>query len=470
MGFLLTTKASKGLNVVWALVMLVLAIMAYLSLADPPNHINDVLENWKETPIYALKTVPKTQSCPFGWETISRVGHWPGSEAGCYCSGSGALRQGACDSSDLSQGCVDVPETAPFDLQSWRGRILCLWRSGTSVFYASAYDDDSEDPCPSKTDVYGNRVNFKVCGSGSGSFCAEASLNCPITSMQLQGPGESTPTGFSYAEYFGDSQVLYYSNDQDSSVLPIIDITITKGQVCFEDPGDENFAGSAEYPLLLESVSKCDYNDTRYVMLDRLSEVDYFADNDFQGVMKLPALGLRSDMYWVLSIRRSIEWLPHCAQGSFSMLDVNYHRDPLPSIVKVQIALLVAVCLLSGYLILPEPLLNCLCYKKSAEDISEFDNPLRALLTFEKLLKVLLVPFTVAAVWIVTFEHNWFLDLTAKCCSDPLTNATFDFVDFATDQTFLLDWAMFCLNIAIVLADSVLGIVVFILRTKENFR
>lgn len=470
MGFLLTSKVSKVLNILWALVMIILAVLAYLSLSSPPNHIQDVLDNWQQPPIYALKTVPKTQSCPFGWETISRVGHWAGSQAGCYCSSTNSLRQGPCADSDLSQNCVDVPETAPFDLQSWRGRIFCLWRGGTAVYYASAYNSDSADPCPSKTDTYGNTVAFRACGKGLGSHCAEEGLSCPVSSMQLQGPGQPTPTGYPFAEYFGDSQVLYYSNDASSSSLPIIDITITRGPVCYEDPGDESFPGTEPYKLLISTPEQCEYNDTRYILLDQIPETEYFQDNDFQGVVNLPGLGLKADKNWVLALRRSIEWLPHCSTGTFSMLDVSAHRDPLPAITRVQIALLVAVCVLCGYLLLPDPLLNCLLYAKSSDDISEFDAPLRGMFTLERLVKLLLLPFTIAAVWIVTYHHNWFLDLTAKCCSDPLTNATFDFVEFATDDTFLMDWAMFCLNVAILLADSVIGITVFILRTKENFR
>jgi len=470
MGFLLASKLSKSLNIAWSLVMIILAILAYLSLSSPPNHLRDLLDNWQQSPIYALKTVPKTQSCPFGWETISRVGHWPGSVAGCYCSSSNSLRQGFCADSDLSQGCVDVPETTPFDLQSWRGRILCLWRGGTAVYYASAYDSNAADHCPSKTDIYGNTVLFRACGSGLGSHCAEEGLSCPVSSMQLQGPGQPTPTGFPFAEYFGESQVLYYSNDDSSPILPIIDITITRGPVCFEDPGDEGFPDTEIYPLLAAAQDLCTYNDSRYIVLDQIAEAEYFKDNDFEGVVDLPGLGLKTDRNWVLAARRSIEWMPHCTQGSFSMLDVNDHRDPLPAITRVQIALLVAVCVLCGYLLLPDPLLNCFCYAKSPDDISEFDAPLRGMFTLERLVKLLLLPFTIAAVWIVTYHHNWFQDLTQKCCSDPLTNASFDFVYFATNDTFLIDWAIFSLNLVILLADSVFGITVFILRTKENFR
>ena len=351
-------------------------------------------------------------------------------------------------------------------MQSWRGRILCVWRGGTSQYYAPLYDSDT-DTCPPSKDIYSDLVTFKRCGSDLSAHCSESGLSCPITRMALQGPGEPTPTGFSFAEYFGDNMVLHYDNDEESKDLPIVDVTITRGPVCYEDPGDE---GYGVYPLALVSKPPCTYNDSRYTVIDQIPETEYFADNDFEGVANLPRLGLSSDRNWTFSVRRSVEWLPQCAYGSFSMVDVNDHNQPIEDVTKVQIALLVAVCVICGYMLIVDPVLSCIIYTKNEEDINEFDRPLANLAVLEKLLKLLLLPFTVAAVWVTTYHHNWFNSLTSRCCSDPLTNATFNFVNFSVHDTFVMDWAMFTLSLFILLADSVFGVTVFILRTKENFR
>lgn len=67
MGLTFESKISKVVNVIFAIVILVTASVAYSSISHPDNHVDNIVDNWKELNIYDIVTVNANESCPIGY-------------------------------------------------------------------------------------------------------------------------------------------------------------------------------------------------------------------------------------------------------------------------------------------------------------------------------------------------------------------------------------------------------------------
>jgi hypothetical protein len=466
------TKWLRFLNLLFSIVVLVLAGNSYTRICTPPNHVNgilsvDIIDNWKRLSIINIATVNGSDSCDFGYEEVTMSTQWPGTNAGCYCKSSSTLTVGSCSSSKLSAGCQTVPATVPFAMNVWRGRKLCVLRAGTAVYWAP---DPNADGCPSKTDMHGNSIDFVKCGVGDIAVCQEASLGCPVNRIKLQLANQPQPSDFSFKAYFGDDFVLYYDKgNSTTSQAPIIDFGISEGTICLQNPGDETSAGKVPYPLLKTVPPGCDYYDTRFEKIDQIDEVTFYNDNDLQNITSLPMLQLNSNNQYYFSWRESILWKTVCQDHYYSMKTLHNNNDPFKYVLALHIVVLVFETVFCAYLVVADPLLLYFCYRKAEEEINEYDQPLYAILIIEKFLKLILVPIVLITCVVVGYYRNWYSNLEARCCSDPVTNACFGFVDYILDDLYSLDWANFSVIVVVLIVDMISGLCLFVSRTKENF-
>ncbi|CAG9319185.1 unnamed protein product [Blepharisma stoltei] len=464
MGISAHTKTLKILDALYAVVILVLSGIAYTSICFPENHINEVIDNWKMLSIYDIVTVNSSQSCPFGYDEINRVAQWPGTNEGCYCSYNGDVIDSPCTSSQTKQGCTAVSSTAPFNMRVWRGRVLCVWRGGTSAYWAPVAGNES---CPSLTDIYDHEVEFIKCATGEFQLCQESSLGCPINKVLLQNSSDPRPDGYSNSLYFGDDLVLYYGiGDEDSTDLPIIDIAITQGNPCFESESGDS---KSYYPLLKETPEECTITDDRFVTIDSLSEESYYQDNDNQDILSLPEFTLEENSLYYLSYRRSILWKKVCQTRYFTREKLHRYDDPLHEVYGLQLALLIVDSIFAFYFIIVGPLLYWWCYRRSEEDLTEFDKPLLTLTILEVFCKILVIPFLLCACVVCGYYRNWYRDLDYRVCSDPLTAAGLKFVDYVLTDPYRLNWAHFGVTLFMLLLQIIVWIMLFVKRTKDNF-
>jgi hypothetical protein len=465
------TKWLRFANLLFGILILILSGTAFTKICSPPNHIQrkfniEILDNWKNLSIYDLKAVSSQESCPFGYEEIAMATQWPGTYQGCYCS-SKPIIQGSCTPDQINQHCLNIAPTISFSMTTWRGQILCILRQGTSAYWAPSPEYTG---CPSKTDIYGNVVEFVQCGIGDKAICQESTIGCPINKIIIQQSSDPAPANYNQMVYFGDNYNLYYYIGNASSTdLPIIDLAISEGMVCLQDPGQEGNT-SKTYYTLLESVPKgCDYYDGRFQILDTLNETEFYYNNNLQNITELPQFTLSPDNMYYLSARTTILWKSVCKGGYYSMETLNNNKDPLKYILNIHISLLVIQSLVAAYLILVDPLLLYFCYKRSEEEINEYDQPLYSILIIEKFLKIIMIPIMLGTCILVGYYRNWFSNLDARCCSDPTTNASFEFVDFILDDLYKIDWANFSIIIVTLIIDLISGLCLFVSRTKENF-
>ena len=409
------------------------------------------------------------ESCPFGYETVTVPTKWPGSNAGCYCAGD--ITKGKCLSSDITKGCIDIPATISFQMNVWRGKILCILRAGTSVYWAPQPDLNASS-CPTKTDIYGNVVNFVMCGTGDYAVCQEESVGCPINRILLVEPKQIGPVDYSGSVDFGDGYQLYYDyGNSTSPYLPIIDFAISEGYVSLQNPGDECGYNPYSYSLLLSPQKECEYVDARYSIIDSQGAISFFKDNNLQNITNLQGFSFyvsQNNTYY-LSMRTSILWKDVCHDHYYSRSTLQNNKDPLAYVLNLHIVVLVVESVFAAYLIIGDPLLLYFCYKKTEEEINEYDQPLYSILIIEKFLKIILVPILLTTCIIVGYFRNWFYNLEARCCSDATTNACFGFVDYILDDLYKLDWANFSVVVVVLIIDMISGLCLFVSRTKENY-
>lgn len=463
------TKWLRFLNILFCVVILVLSGNAFTRICSPPNHIDgkfhiEILDNWKRLSIYDLTATDSTSTCDFGYEEITMSTEWPGTVKGCYCKGTNTLSTGSCSNSE----CTNVESTVPFPMNVWRGRKLCIRRAGTSVYWAPSPDSDG---CSSKEDVHGNTIEFIKCGTGNIAVCQEKTLGCPINRIKMLKAGLPKPDDYTHSTYFGDNYVLYYGyGNSTSTEAPIIDFSISEGLPCLQDPGDEATKDKNYYTLLKKKPSGCDYEDSRFIIIDNMDEVTFYNDNDLQNITSLPKLTLSSSIKYYFSYRTSVLWKDVCHSSTYySMNTLHDNREPFKYVNALHIAVLVIQSIFSFYLVFVDPLLLYYCYKKSEEEINEYDQPIYTILLVEKFLKIIMVPIILTTCIVVGYYRNWFANLEARCCSDPVTNACFGFVDFILDDLYSLDWANFSVIVSVLIVDMISGLCLFVSRTKENY-
>lgn len=466
------TKWLRLWNFLFGIVILILSGSAFTRICSPPDHIFrifhvEVISNWKRLSIYDLHTVSSTDSCPFGYEGITRATEWPGTYEGCFCAATGEVIEGACTTDQTTKGCVLIPATISFSMHVWRGRTLCIKRAGTSVYWAPKPDSST---CPSKKDVHGNTVEFTKCGTGDVAVCQEASIGCPINRIKIQNSTEPSPSGYARYIYFGGGYNLYFDyGNSTSTEAPIIDFGISEGSICLQNAGDEGTKTKSYYSLLKKSPSGCKYTDGRFEVLDQVDEVTFYQNNDLQNIVSLPELDLDPSIIYYFSLRRSILWKEVCHEHYYSMSTLYDNKDPLKYILNLHIALLVVQCIFATYLMIVDPILLYCLYKRSEEEINEYDQPIYSVLVFEKILKLIMIPVLLTVCVIVGYYRNWFYNLEERCCSDPVTNECFGFVDYVLNDLYGLDWANFSVVVVVLIVDMISGLCLFVSRTKENY-
>lgn len=223
----------------------------------------------------------------------------------------------------------------------------------------------------------------------------------------LQNSSVPRPNDYTNSVYFGDDLVMYYGvGDSNSTNLPIIDIGITEGDVCFESIGEEGTKEKEYYPLLKKKPDGCDIVDDRFIALDTLTEDSYLKDNNLQNILDLPEFNLNTNSNYYLSYRPSIIWKNVCQTGYFTRAKINKYDDPLHEVYKLQLALITVDSIFAFYLIIVGPLLYWQFYKKSEEDLTEFDKPLITLSIVETFFKILVIPFLLCACVVCGYYRN----------------------------------------------------------------
>jgi len=186
---------------------------------------------------------------------------------------------------------------------------------------------------------------YKPCGSGDSSheICVLSSNDCPIDGLAINKQskfGNYTPVPLSGGYY------LHFTSN--TSALPIVDFTITEGQVCIFNDEYDKPKGKVIYPLLKTwKYNGCEgrIGDLRYDNATRWSnvisrnELDLYNDNPdlIKKIGLLPGYKI-TDSQYSLYIRPYIDWTLKCQTSKEAdMNKIAEDNNPINTLANVQL-------------------------------------------------------------------------------------------------------------------------------------
>lgn len=139
---------------VFAIIIMIMAIVAYNGLSDKGDAILDFQNNWKLSPIVDIKTSDST--CPEGYSSLLNT-RWPGTDTGCDCThmlwsvfSSKKVYRGYCGSHRRDDGCVNIWSTSSKSLEFLDSYRICGKREGPSYYKLPMPEKTTENTvkCP----------------------------------------------------------------------------------------------------------------------------------------------------------------------------------------------------------------------------------------------------------------------------------------------------------------------------------
>jgi len=227
------------------------------------RHFQWMSASLKADPIMEIQIMDEKSTCPSGFQPL-KLGHWPGTVAGCLCN-NGDLYGSSCSKVNSESCKTDIPSTYPAEMYEWDDSIWCVKRAVHGTDYLRKAE------CPSE---------YKECYPG-GCFKEE----CPITKLEI------ASTGPAANKFNNKDQYLALTRTQGE--LPVIDIQMTFGDIpCFTRDLFNQTLKNFSYPLSADKENQCDKYGLDSHFSTRLASqtaYDSFSQNSFSySVMHLP--------------------------------------------------------------------------------------------------------------------------------------------------------------------------------------
>ena len=213
--------------------VLVFVGVAYVAPLWSQNYLNVVDRTWATKPISDIQLVPALDAdgkpingiqCPPGYELSTSV-MWEGSYKTCDCTGSTnnkdtPLYKGSCSSSQRTDGCKDILEQQPREMDIFNGNLICVERYSEINFYdiSRPMIKKNED----KTETKYCQDKYRICGASTEfELCIQENQPCPSTTFAFDAEGKPTisydkaefmPLVFLNVSEFGSPCINYKDN------------------------------------------------------------------------------------------------------------------------------------------------------------------------------------------------------------------------------------------------------------------
>ena len=260
-----TLSVSGG--IMTAIMILSSLVLAYKLFDGRYFDFNGLIQSWRRDIILDI-TPMKNGLCPTNYtEAISNI--WPGSYEGCDCRKSkfGAEKDvelGACDSTQIMNGCLMSPNTEPRILQKWRNfKPLCIQRGkGINMEIMATNSISGTHNC---------RPGFMLCPPSNSmslegiledyayKMCIPESLKvCPLSGMKVF-DCNSNPNILCYDEKdkidMNGKECLWVSRRCGKGVLTLIDFG--EDGICRLEQDKQISLGHSDPILLKKRRSRC---------------------------------------------------------------------------------------------------------------------------------------------------------------------------------------------------------------------
>ncbi|CAD7935691.1 unnamed protein product [Amoebophrya sp. A25] len=237
-------------STVYALSTMIVAIIAYNSLAEATDEVVGILRNWSLSPIQQVTVVAKTDACPSGYEEAGNSWQirtadiseqlggtgWRGYEglnSGCECFDARQvckttkkkdrngrtytvrecewknwhhkIHLGGCSSEQAKHGCRGVPRKLPrVSLPFFRGKRVCVQRGATMPALDRPLREEGKCPSDLPHDCQE--------GMAARPLCVLTASACPIFGVHMLAPNDAVPTGWTTVTA-SNGQVAYFEGN-----------------------------------------------------------------------------------------------------------------------------------------------------------------------------------------------------------------------------------------------------------------
>ena len=436
---------------IYGFVVLALAISAYSKIKGIADNFTFLMDNWKSEFINSL-TVSSSNSCPSGYVPLFPY-NWPGTNTGCYCT---SLASGACNSTQINQGCRTITAQAAQTWSEWQGGAnICVKRISGYNFAEKALSYPLS--CSSSEQACGMSSSIQV--------CVPKTQSCPITKMVI---ATSPPTDTSYQSipYYGSYNV-YYTTTANS--FPVVESVVMEDKPC-EDKTHQNISPlRTDYTLMKSKRTHCSDYDNRWSIVSTIAEPGFYSGNGQSGLTTtLPGFVISSSYSWSQSIRNNFQWSYSSTCREFGY-KVYVYKDQYNLASNFQVVIMAINIVAAIFLSILFPFfeiqnlrgVDLPCFPgKGEEEEKKIEKTAKVL---KYLFKFIQLPFFIAAVVISGAIRGVFVIVGNENCSDSLTNQQFKDVGDALNKQV---YSGNITNLALLLAFLALDIV---LQLKKRY-
>jgi len=406
---------------------MILSITAYSKWKANADDYNQVLDNWKTSPVINISLVATTDSCPTDWEQI-HFGDFTYQRAACE-RGNQTLEY-FCDTTYPYTG-TDLFETiGTFKLSNWENSKMCVLRSGVNAI---------DRPIEAES-------GFKSCGTNpqTGEYFFNDNLPCPLVYIGTQVPSSGTYETIS----FGNGINLHLQRDAAYG-RPYLQWATGEGRPCKKNwresfngvrtTGNQkgaNMTGQSvdvyryyaanalnrnPFQTIHPSIGDCANSDYRFVEIDSQYEQGLYDTNQLSNSGPIPGYAYvyandSSSTNWTQWNRPEILWKEDC---EYTRSDV----DNVNAVIKVVTATTLAVMVISIFAAIFDCVLEGWAFKNLHDDDDTNDEVAG---TWQKLgnccCTIGLMVTTIVTFIFISKAKNFFRAMKDAECSDFQTN------------------------------------------------
>jgi len=438
---------------------LVMAVKAYTKFREITGDFNNLMVNWNGEMITDIKAVGPAENCPTNFNPMLHY-EWPGTVDGCDCrsitntkiSGTNytlekKFYRDSCNSTQIGNGCGNVPETPARTLSIYNDKKICVQKLKGQSFVELADKMKTDGTCVD---------GYIKCGGSKDSMLAvcvpksAANGSCPVMKFSSSSTDGSTKV----------DQTNYYqlkSGDVEYSALS--EVYLNEEGICRSSPTSTTTKGG-NHPLMTSDVSRCDEFISTFQPLDGgLDRVTLFKQNNIN-LNAVPSLN-----QYVLSSQRTNVFMrgfiglkPACRPEAKKL---SSNEGAINSIRAAQTALLVVAVIVAFIIGLVFSCIEIYLLCQTEEKNDELEKCLGVRQYINWGVKALHIAFLIWAVTVSGRIKDYFRDVSQKNCGDESTNqnllALSDQVDnyvyssnfkslIVTGIMVLIDLAMFFFN------------------------
>ena len=369
-----------------------------------------------------------TETCPSGY-TQMFVRYWPGTKDGCNCNGKISVKDGKC-----SDGWSTVAAQSKIEYADFFDRKICVKRSGSNIMKAVRMDTKSQTKtCTQK--------NYRDCGADDGDInnkvCVISSSDCPINSIKIT--TDDKIDGYTNQQLGGGYKIHFTSK---ANSLPIVDFTLTEGNVCIYSDEFDRPENKEIYPLLKtwkyggweDKIGDLSTDNNRWTKIIGEKESDLIKQNEeiYNITTKtLPNYPITDSIFNLYS-RPYIKWTLACQNSDTAPMNkIAEDNNPINTLANVQLfymiisflSLLINSLISPGFIIYKQTMI--LLGKQEVEKDIIASNGMRLIAAIFIVLKA---SFLISSIVIIKNFNNMVNYIQDNGWTDETTTAIFTFL------------------------------------------